>query len=434
MIEEGYAATVEQTEAPSRWHLSEILLLLVLGAVQFTLIIDFVIVMPLGPQLMKSLTLTPQAFGWIVSSYAFTAAGSGLLAAVFMDRFDRKTALLFLFAGFILGTFLCAIAQGFLVLVLGRAVAGAFAGVLGANVLAIVGDTFPLARRGTAMGVLMSAFSVASIVGIPAGLVLANLSNWRTPFAVLGLLCLIVWVLAWRVLPPCRKHLTHSAGPTIGIWKVATEPAHVRAYALMVTLVLSTFVIFPYLSIYLVGTVGIRNEDLVYVWLCGGLATLVTTSLFGWLSDRFGKLRMFRILALLTGVPVVILANLPPVHLAVVLGVTTLLMVASSGRMVPAMALITASALPSYRGSFMSINSSVQQVAMGLGPLIGGLILGDTEGGGQLHGFPLVGILAAIFILLSVYLVGQLRPAQAHSEATVPPEIAVPQPGEVPAA
>src|SRR5579884_2781678 len=191
LSEGGTATTAEGSSEPAarpRWSLSEVVLLLVLAAVQFVLIIDFVIVMPLGPAVKTSLTLTNRQFGWMVSAYGFTASVTGLLAAILLDYFDRKKSLLVLFAGFTGGTLLCAFAPDFPVLLLGRAVAGGFAGVLGANVLAIVGDVFPESRRATAMGVVMSAFSVASIVGIPAGIFLANQSSWRAPFTVLGLL------------------------------------------------------------------------------------------------------------------------------------------------------------------------------------------------------------------------------------------------------
>jgi predicted MFS family arabinose efflux permease len=433
LTEEGTAPA--KAPGRSRWSLSELVLLLVLASVQFTLIIDFVIVMPLGPAVKSALTLSNQQFGWMVSSYGFTAALTGLLAAGLLDRFDRKRSLLVLLAGFTLGTLLCGVAPNFYVLLLGRAVAGGFAGVVGANVLAIVGDVFPESRRATAMGVIMSAFSVASIVGIPAGIFLANHSGWQAPFLVLAVLCLPVLLLAARVLPPLRGHLErrHAGGPLETLTRlldVLLQPTHLRAYALMTALVLSTFTIIPFLSIYLVNNVGRSMAELPYVWLCGGVGTLLTTTPVGFIADRWGKLTVFRALALFCLVPVLLVTNLPPTSLAVTLLATTLFMVATAGRMVPAMAMITASAAPRHRGSFMSVNSSVQQMVMGAAPILSGFILG-AEPEGQtarpLEGFPVVGLLAATAMVASVLLAGRLRrgaagpavPAEAMAEATV---------------
>jgi predicted MFS family arabinose efflux permease len=443
MIEEGSAATEQKGGIPGeplRLTRSEWFLLLVLAAVQFTHIIDFVIVMPLGPVFKSALNLSVKEFGWMVSAYAFSAGVTGLFGAWFLDRFDRKKALLVLYAGFTGGTLFCAAAPNYTLLVASRAVAGGFAGVLAANVLAIVGDVLPESRRGTGMGVIMSAFSVASIVGIPLGLWLSNggllapiaflripegpwmpfLAGWRAPFAFLGLLSVAVWVQAALVLPPLRGHLARAHGPSISTWQIFSNTNHLSAYALMVVLVMSSFVVVPYMTIYLVNNLGVRKEDLGHIWLWGGVATLLTMNVVGRLADRYGKLFLFRIFAALTMVPVLILTNLPPVHLVVVLSVTTMFMIASSGRMVPAVAMVTACALPRYRGSFLSINSSLQQTAMGVAPLLAALILGESEdsaGTQPLSGYPWVGLLSAGFMLLSVFLGGFLRPAAPVAEA-----------------
>jgi predicted MFS family arabinose efflux permease len=389
----------------------------VLGAAQFTHIIDFMIVMPLGPQYMRQLDITPQQFGFMVSAYGFSAAIAGLLAAWFIDRFDRKTALLTLYAGFTAGTFLCAVAPDYVLLVLARSVAGAFGGVVAALLMTIVGDVFADERRGTAMGVVMSAFSVASIAGVPAGLYLANLLGWRAPFGVLSGLGVAVLLLVYLVLPPLRGHLGKHTGTAAANLRVAlSEPAHLRAYVLTTALVMSTFMVVPYMGAYLVANAGRQEGELPFVYLCGGIATLLTLTPIGWLADRRGKLPVFRVMALLTTVPLVLLTNLSQVSLAAALAVTTLLMVVSAGRMVPAMALLTASAAPQRRGSFLSVNSSVQQMACGLAALAAGSILGTGEHG-ILTGYPTVGVLAVAATLLSVFLAGRLRRADDGVEA-----------------
>jgi predicted MFS family arabinose efflux permease len=395
----------------------EWLLILVLSAVQLTHILDFVIMMPLGPQFKKDLHLSDQWFGFLVSAYAFSAALAGLLAAWFIDRFDRKTALLGLYAGFTIGTLCCGAAPNYAFLLAARALTGAFGGVVAACVLAIIGDAFPGMRRGRAMGAIMSAFSVASIAGVPAGLYLANLMNWRAPFLALAGLSAEVLLLVGFVLPPMRGHLQRGRS-RVNLWSIFLEPTHLRAYLLMTALVLSSFMIVPYLASYLVANTGRTEAELPYVYLCGGLATLVTMTFFGWLSDRFGKLPVFRCLALFTMVPILLVTNLPVVGLVTTLLISTLFMVTTSGRMVPAMALITASSAPRNRGSFLSVNASVQQAGAGLAAALGGLLLGQGANG-EMTGFPVVGALACVATLLSIWLAGHLRTAVGGEDAVL---------------
>jgi predicted MFS family arabinose efflux permease len=400
---------------------SEWVLLLVLATVQFTHVVDFVIVVPLGPKLQEALSITAHEFGWVVSAYGFAAAATGLLAAVLLDRFDRKKSLLFLFTGFALGTLLCALAPNFLVLLLGRAAAGAFAGVMGANVLTIVSDVFPESRRATAMGVVMSSYSVANIIGIYAGLEVAEWLGWWGPFAVLAALCLPVLGLAWYVLPPLRRHLerNHYRPETLAevmnhLIEMICKPRHLRAYALATAMMLSSWTIIPYLAIYLVHNVGRPESDLRYVWLAGGVATLLAMTPTGWIADSRDKLIVFRVIGVFCLVPLVLITNIPQAaSLWLTLGVTTLFMVATSIRWVPLMAMITASATPHQRGSFMGVYTAVQQMVMGAAPLLSGLILGrDADGpGAPLRGFPWVGAVAAVAMVAGVVLAGRLRRA-----------------------
>ena len=396
-------------------------LLLILAAVQFTHVVDFIIMMPLGPYYLRELDITTRQFSLLVSAYAFTACLSGLLAASQVDRFDRKRALLFLFAGFTGGTALCAAANSFGVLLLGRAVAGAFGGILAAMSLAIIGDAFPEERRGLATGIVMSSFSVATIVGVPAGLFLADLLGTRAPFAALAGLSAVVLLLAARIIPSLRHHLGHDAPD----WRVLLLPSHVRAYALMTCLVLGTFTIIPFLPAFLEFNGGWKKSDVALMYLCGGLATLVTTSLFGRLADYFGKLPVFRILAVLAMVPVLLITNLTREPLVVGLMYTTLYMVLASGRMVPAMAMITSSARAAYRGSFMSVIASVQQMAVGLAAQVAALFIRQPEQDGPLENYPLVGMFACAITVVAVYLGGHVRPSADSVPATATEDVAV---------
>jgi predicted MFS family arabinose efflux permease len=397
---------------------SEWLLLLVLAAVQFTHSMDFMVMMPLGPQCREELSINPQQFALVVSSYGFSAAIAGFLAAFFIDRFDRKVTLLVLYAGLITGTLLCAIAPGYWSLTLARIVAGAFGGIGGAFILVIIGDAFPEIRRGRATGVVMTAFSIASIAGLPAGIMLGNRFGVRTPFGILGLFGLVTWLVAFKILPPMRGHLGRGRGSMAETLAVLRQPAHLRAYAFMIMLVLGSFTIAPHFSDFLVHNVGRAKDDLAYVYLCGGLLTFVTLPLVGRWADRLGKLQVFRLMAACTLVTILVLTNLPALPLWPILVVTTFYWIFTSGRWVPAMALVTSSALPGYRGSFMSINASLQQMAIGLASVVAGAVIGEAHSG-ELTGYSIAGLIAATSTGVSILLAGRLRVTQEIAESSV---------------
>jgi predicted MFS family arabinose efflux permease len=417
------SSTTEATSALPPLTRGQWLLLFVLAAVQFTHVLDFMIIMPLAPQLQKDLGLTIRDFSLIVSVYGFAAAIAGFALAPLLDRFDRKHTLLSLYAGFTLGTLMCAVAPNYLALLGARILTGAFGGVAAATVLAIVGDAFPPARRGTAMGVVMSAFSIASIAGLPTGIYLAETisfsgngaDGWRVPFAVLGVFSALLLLLASRFMSSVREHLAGEE-ERASLWEVLSRPNHVSAYALMVMLVMSTFVVGPFLATFLVNNVGRSQSDVGLVYLFGGAATLLTTNLSGRLTDRFARLPVFRVFALLALLSILILAHLPAnTSLWLTLTATTAMMVLTSARMVPAMAMITSSSEPHLRGSFLSVNGSVQQLAIGVAPLLAGFILGDSKEGQPLTHFGLVGFLGAAAGLASIALAGWLRPAAGQA-------------------
>jgi predicted MFS family arabinose efflux permease len=410
-IDEELAPTRHAGGAASRMTAGEWLLLLILATVQFTHIVDFMIIMPLGPVYIREMGMTTREFGSVVAAYTIAAGLAGILAARFLDRFDRKSALLVLYSGFTAGTLLCAAAPNYPLLLAARTVAGAFGGVAAAVVLAIVGDAFPDTRRATAMGVIMSAFSVASILGMPLGLYCADLFGWHATFLVLGGQSGLVLLLAAAMLPPLRGHLGRRPTHTSVAWAILTDRNHVRAYALTVTLVFTSFMVAPYLATFLVANVGLEQGQLKYMYLCGGLATLATLTPLGRLADRCGKLPVYRALALATMATIVLLTNLSAgAGVVTVLALTTTFMVMSAGRMVPAMALITASAAPRDRGGFMSLNAAVQHLSSGAATAIAGGLLGELPDG-ALDGFPLIGWLAGLATLFSLILAGRLRPA-----------------------
>jgi predicted MFS family arabinose efflux permease len=363
-----------------------------------------------------------------VGAYGFSASIGGLLAAWFIDRFDRKTALLALYAGFTTGTLLCAVAPGFWSLVLARTVAGAFGGIVAPLLLVIVGDTIPEMRRGRATGVVMWGFSTAAIAGLPMGILLGNRSGVRAPFGVLGVFSLIILLLVNRVLPRLRGHLGSRRQSAAETWAVLIQPAHLRAYVFMLVLVIGGFTISPHFSDYLVHNVGLEKGEVAYVYLLGGLVTFATLPLAGRFADRIGKRTVFRVMAGFTLVMLLVLSNLPPMPLLTVLLMTTLYWIFTSSRWVPAMALITSSVVPRYRGSFMSVNGSVQHASLGLAAVVAGAVVGEARSG-KLTGYYLAGLVAAAATGISMALVGRLRVAEENTETAA----AVDPLGEFPA-
>jgi predicted MFS family arabinose efflux permease len=388
----------------------ERLLLWTLAAVQFTHIVDFMVMMPLGPQLTALFHLSDAQFGVLVSAYSLSAGASGLLASLMIDRFDRRRALLVLYAGFALATLACGLANTHHALLLARVAAGIFGGVLGALVQTMVGDVIPFERRGQAMGIIMSAFAMSTVAGVPVSLWLASLWGWHVPFFSIAGLSAVLWLLLWKSLPAMGGHL--AAGAASSAWQrlqgVILDANHWRAFGLSMLMMLGSFSIIPYITIYTTTNVGLPAEQVPLVYLVGGVATFFTSRWWGRLTDRWGKVNTFRAVALLAALPMMALTYLGPVSLPWLLVVTTAFFVFVSGRMVPGMALLTAAPPPALRGGFMSVNSALQSAAMGLAAWLGGVLISRSPDG-LVQGYERCGWLALASTLVMVWWVGQLR-------------------------
>lgn len=405
-------------------HLNERALLLILSAVQLANIMDFMIVMPLEPALQRFFDTTPWEFGLIVSSYTFSACVSGLLAALVIDRFDRKTALLTLVAGFTIGTLGCGFSTTYTALLIARVVTGAFGGVLGALIFAIIGDVIPGERRGAATGMVMASFALASIAGVPFGLFLGNKLGWQAPFLLLAGMGAVVGLAAMILMPSLRGHIGRKSeiSPGAELRDILTEPNHLRAFALMDSLVFGSFTVLPFLAAAMVANAGIDEKQLMWLYVLGGACAFVSSPVVGRLSDRLGNLPVFRVMAVLSTLPLLALTNLPHVPLWVAMLVMASLMVCNSGRTVPAMAMITASVEPRRRGGFMSVNAALQHLSMALATLVAGLMVSQDHHGSPLKGFRTVGLLAVATTLVSLPLAGRLLTAKGGLDA-------VPEPG-----
>jgi predicted MFS family arabinose efflux permease len=349
--------TVE--EDPSRSPRQERLILLILAAVQFATIVDFMIVMPLGPQLMRTLEIGPARFGLIVSSYTFSAGVAGLIASSIIDRFARRTTFMILYGGFLLGTVWCAFASNYQTLVAARVLTGAFGGILGGMAMAIIGDVFPEQRRGRATGWLMTGFSLASIAGVPLGLVLGTNFGWQIPFFALAIGGIPALLLTPLALPALNAHVgKQHAPPMRSIVDTLTRANHLNAFALIVALMVGSFAVFPYLSAYLVANVGMSEQQLPLVYVAGGALTLFAAPVVGRLADRYGKLTVFRSIAPGSALLLLVITHLPAVSTAVAVAVFGALMVCNVGRMIPAMAMVTSSVESRRRGAFTPHSST----------------------------------------------------------------------------
>lgn len=399
----------------------ERVLLASLAAVQFVSIVDFVIMMPLGPQLMRNLRVGPADFGLVVSAYTVAAGLAGIAFAPLLDRVGRRAGFLGLYSAFLVGTLLCGLAPGFRTLLAARAAAGTFGGLLGGMALTIVGDVFPEARRGRATGVLMTSFALASVAGVPIGLWLGTRYGWRVPFlALAGLGCPVLAVAA-AAMPPLRGHLAvarRAASPVAWVAAFA-DPGHLAAFGLTVTLMLGGFAVVPFISTYLVGNAGVAESQLPIVYVVGGAVTLFGAPLVGRLADRYGKLRVFRVAAPMSAAVMLGITCLPRAGVAVASAAVAGLMLVNTSRMVAATAMITGSVPPERRGGFMAANSSIQHLAAGLGTFLAGHVVVEAAGG-RLERFGWVGLAAAAVTLLSLPLAARLRPASAPAGAAFP--------------
>ncbi|HWA84589.1 MAG TPA: MFS transporter [Opitutus sp.] len=390
--------------------------MLMLGAVQFTHIVDFMILVPLGEQLMREFGITPAQFTQVVAAYGFAAAFSGLAGGFILDRFDRKRALLVLYAGFGLSTLACGVAPTHHLLLLGRFAAGAFGGLASSMVTAMVGDVVPPTRLGRAMSFVMSAFPVASVLGVPVGLVLAGKYDWHAPFLMLAGCAAINFILGMFALPHIQTAV-HGHQPWRQMREIVSHRIHLRAFAVGAALALAGGLVVPFVAPAFVANVGLTEDrQLPLVYAVGGIVTAFTMPIVGLWSDRFDRLRLLAIMSAAAIGVVLVLTRLGPSPVAWAATMMALFMVTMSSRFTPAMAMITNAVEARYRGGFMSVNSSLQQASIGAANVLAGFFI-TREASGHLSGFPLLGYISTGFFVLTVLLAARLRQAAPHVAA-----------------
>ncbi len=383
----------------------------------FTHIMDFMIMMPLGAQLMRTFDIDPQQFSFLVSSYTFSAGGAGFLAAFQIDRYDRKSMLLFVYGGFTIGTIACALAPTYHILLATRCLTGAFGGILGALILSILSDAIPLERRAAGIGLVMASFSAASVFGVPFGLYLATIFSWHAPFLFLGGMGVVIQALIYFFVPRMRDHLKEKheqESPWVVVKGILGRRNPLMGLLFTSVLMFGHFTIIPFIAPYMVGNVGFTEQELSYIYLVGGALTIFSSPRVGKAADKYGRLKVFTIFGFLVLIPILLITHLPTVPLWQALVVSGLFFILANGRMVPSTTMVTSVIRPENRGSFMSIRSSVQQISSGLATLLAGLIISDKpsdiqENATALVGYEYVGYVAVFFSLIAIYVARKLR-------------------------
>lgn len=382
------------------------MVIFILAITQFTVILDFMVMSPLGDFMMKSLSLKPSDFGIAVSAYAFSAGISGLLTAGFADRFDRKKLLLFFYTGFIIGTIFCGLACTYYQLVAARILTGLFGGVIGSISLAIITDIFTLKERGRVMGFVQMGFGASQVLGVPVGLYVATKWDWEAPFLLVAAIAIIIAILILTKLKPLTSHLQaqQSRSPLSHLWKTLANKNYRIGFTATALLSIGGFMMFPFGSAFAINNLKITPEELPILFFLSGVTSLVIMPLVGKLSDKISKMKIFAAASILMIVMCVAYTNLSVTPFWIVVIFNILMMMGIMSRMIPSSALVSAVPEMTDRGAFMSVNSSLQQIAGGVAAAVAGMIVVQKDVSSPLEHYNIVGYVVVAISLLSIFL------------------------------
>jgi predicted MFS family arabinose efflux permease len=383
----------------------------ILAITQFTVILDFMVMSPLGDILMKSMRLKPSHFGLVVSAYAFSAGISGLLTAGFADKFDRKKLLLFFYIGFILGTILCGLVNSYALLVAARIVTGLFGGVIGSISMAIVTDLFSMHQRGRVMGFIQMAFGASQIFGIPLGLYIATAWDWHAPFLWVAAMAAIIAILIGLKLKPLTEHLAiqNKNSAFQHLIHTISKREYRIGFAATAVLSLGGFMLMPFGSAFAINNLKITEEQLPLIFMIAGLSTLIIMPIVGKLSDKIDKFKIFTAASIWTILTVAVYTNLAETPFWLVACVNILMMMGVMSRMVPSTALVTSIPAKADRGAFMSINSSLQQISGGIAAAFAGTIVVQKDSFSPLEHYNTLGYIIIGISLLSIVLLSRVN-------------------------
>lgn len=383
----------------------QIFVIAILAITVFTVVLDFMVLSPLGAQLLRLLTIETSEFGLVVSVYALSAGASGLLVAGFADKFDRKKMLLFFYAGFIVGTLLCGLANSYAMLLFARVITGLFGGVISSISFAIITDMFPMEKRGRVMGYVQLSFAVSQVAGIPIGLYLAHLYDWHAPFIAIVILASIVFLVILKWLKPINKHidLYHDKNAFLHLWHTLSNKNYLKGFYTTALLSLGGFMLMPFSSAFLVNNIKILESELPLIFMFTGISTMIAGPIIGKLADKLGKFKMFAFGTIVSIIMCAVYTNLSPISIVWLIVINSILFIGITSRMISGSALMTAVPLPQDRGAFMGINSSIQQIAGGIASLCAGLIVSKAADNSILH-FNWLGVVVIITMILCLWM------------------------------
>lgn len=412
-------AIQNETTGKNKFSSYQVVAIILLSLTQFTVVLDFMVMSPLGDMLMKSMSITTKQFGFAVSAYAFSAGISGLLTAGFADRFDRKKLLLFFYVGFIAGTLFCGLANDYPTLIAARILTGLFGGVIGSISLAIVADLFPLQQRGRAMGFIQMGFGASQVLGIPISLYIANHWGWQSPFIMIVGLATIIWLMVMLKLQPVTKHLALQTEKNAftHLWHTIKQRNYRVGFLTTALLSLGGFMMMPWGSAFAVNNLHVSYTQLPILFMVGGVVALIIMPVVGKLSDKFDKFKIFTIAAIWLMITVFVYTNLTAVPFAIIIIMNILMMIGIMSRMTPAMALTSALPQMQDRGAFMSINSSLQQIAGGIAAGVGGMIVAQQTKTSPLQHYDTLGyviIVISVLNIIMVYRVSKIIKERQH--------------------
>ena len=398
----------------------------ILAITQFTVILDFMVMSPLGDMLMKSLDLKPSSFGFAVSAYAFSAGISGLLTAGFADRFDRKNLLLFFYTGFIIGTICCGLAHTYEVLLAARIVTGLFGGVIGSISMAIITDLFLLNQRGRVMGFVQMGFGASQVLGVPIGLYLANAWGWEAPFWMVAVLSVIIALLIYMRLKPVNQHLAvqRTSSAISHLWHTVAKRDYRIGFTATALLSIGGFMMMPFGSAFAINNLGITNEQLPTLFMVSGIGSLLIMPMIGRLSDKIDKFRIFAVASVWMMITVVLYTHLGTTPLWLVMVFNVLMMIGIMSRMIPSSALTSAIPDMRDRGAFMSVNASLQQIAGGVAAAVSGIVVTQQSNGSPLQHYDTVGYIVVVISIISILLMWRVsRLTKKRADSVVAPAI-----------
>lgn len=375
----------------------------ILAITQFSVILDFMVMAPLGDFMMKSLSLKPAQFGIAVSAYAFSAGIAGLLTAGFADSFDRKKLLLFFYIGFIIGTFFCGISGSYPFLLIARIITGLFGGVIGSISMAIITDLFDIDHRGRVMGFVQMGFGASQVLGIPIGLYLANTWNWHVPFLALSIMGTFIAMMIFLKMKPVTLHLLikQDKNALTHLWHTLTNSRYAIGFLATALLSIGGFMMMPFGAAFAINNLKITPQQLPLLYMVSGITALLIMPLIGRFSDKIDKFKLFLIATAISVIVIFFYTHLSKSPLWVAMTFNIFIMAAVMSRMVPAGALVTGIPDMRSRGAFMSINSSLQQIAGGVAAAIGGMIVVQKTKFSPLEHYTTVGYITIVVAILN---------------------------------